>query len=334
MILLTESTIPPKATDSSRYPISARNALFREAAYYRSADFFLRGNWNDPRIDSLWAQQLAAFDSAIALLPVPGERVTLQGDGFEIPAIFFGSGVPGPRPTILMCNGYDGSQEEMYHAVGEAVLQRGINVITFEGPGQPTVRRQRGIGFIPEWEKVVTPITGYASSRHDVDASKIGLRGQSSAGCLAPRAAVIAFDGLYSFAQAIYDQFGPELTALYQSGDEETFNRIILGVLADPATPTAIRWALEQGLWSFKAASPFEFASEVEKYTPDGIVQNIATPVFVAAAQEEMFFAGLAELLAEKLGDLATYHLFESIDGAGEHCSLGASVLSSQVVLD
>lgn len=230
----------------------------------------------------------------------------------------------------------------MYHAVGEAALQRGINVITFEGPGQPTVRRQQGLGFIPEWEKVVSPIIDYASSRRDVDASKIGLWGESFAGYLAPRvaafdhrlAAVIAFDGLYSFGQAIFDQFGPEMTALYQSGNEEEFNSIILSMLADPATPTTIRWAIEQGLWSFKAASPFEWATEVEKYTLDGIVQDITTPVFVAAAQEEMFFAGQAELLAEKLGDLATYHLFESIDGAGEHCSLGASVLSSQVILD
>lgn len=101
-----------KAIDSEKYPVSARNALFREATYYRSADFFLHGNWSDPRIDSLWEKQLTAFDSAIALLPTPGERITLQGDGFEIPAIFFGNGLPGPRPTLLMCNGYDGSQEE------------------------------------------------------------------------------------------------------------------------------------------------------------------------------------------------------------------------------
>ncbi|KAI4867211.1 2,6-dihydropseudooxynicotine hydrolase [Hypoxylon rubiginosum] len=331
-----------QAIDSARYPVSARNALFREAAYYRSADFFLHGNWTDPRIDSLWTQQLAAFDAAIKLLPTPGERVTLQGDGFEIPAVFYGSGLRGRRPTMLMCNGYDGAQEEMYHAVGEAVLQRGMNVITFEGPGQPTVRRQQGAGFIPEWEKVVTPVIDYALSRRDVDAHKIGLWGQSFAGYLAPRAAafdhrlaaVVAFDGLYSFAQAVFDQFGPEVTALYESGDEETFNGIILSVLADPATPTTIRWAIEQGIWSFKSASPFEWATEVEKYTLDGIVQNITTPVFVAAAQEEKFFAGQAQILAEKLGDLATYHLFESIDGAGEHCSLGASVLSNQVVLD
>ncbi|KAL7628042.1 hypothetical protein AAE478_002238 [Parahypoxylon ruwenzoriense] len=331
-----------EAIDSTWYPVSARNALFRESTYYRSADFFLHGNWSDPRIDSLWSQQLAAFDSAIALLPTPGERVVLQAKGFEIPAIFFGSGLPGPRATLLLCNGYDGSQEEMYHAIGEAALQRGMNVITFEGPGQPAVRRRQGIGFIAEWEEVVSPVVDYALSRREVDAGKIGLWGHSFGGYLAPRAAafdhrlaaVVAFDGLYSFGQAVFEQFGPDLTALFRTGNEAAFNDVVSPLLAEPATPTTVRWAIQQGLWSFNVETRFQWAKEVEKYTLDGVVENIKTPVFVGDTQNDLFFAGQAKLLAEKLGDRATYRLFETVEGAGEHCSLGASVLGAQVVLD
>ncbi|KAI0135100.1 2,6-dihydropseudooxynicotine hydrolase [Daldinia grandis] len=331
------------AIDSSRYPVSARNAYFREATYYRSADFFLHGNWNDSRINTLWDKQIAAFDKAISLLPVPGERITLQGKGFQIPAIVFSSGQPGPRPTMLMCSGYDGAQEEMYHAIGEAALQRGINVITFEGPGQPTVRRQQSMGFIPEWEEVVSPIVDYAISRSDVDGEKIGLWGLSFGGYLAPRAAafehrlaaVVAFDGLYSFARAIMDQFGPEMEALFRAGNASAFDANVFALLARPAgVPTSVRWGIEQGLWAFRETSPFAWATKVDRYTLDGVVQNITAPVFVAEAQNDMFFQGQSKLLAEKLGDLATYHLFEAVDGAGEHCSLGAAVLSVQVVLD
>ncbi|KAI2623547.1 2,6-dihydropseudooxynicotine hydrolase [Hypomontagnella submonticulosa] len=330
------------AIDSTRYPVSARNALFREASYYRSADFFLHGNWDDPRINSLWTKQLAAFDAAIALLPKPAKRVVLQGKGFEIPTIFFSSGAPGPRPTLLLMNGYDGSQEEMYHAIGEAALQRGINIITFEGPGQPTVRRQQGLGFIPEWEEVVSPVIDYAMKHCEVDSKKIGLWGQSFGGYLAPRAAafdhrlaaVIAFDGLYSFADATFQQFGSEMLDLYKTGNKTLFDQNILSVLASPELPTSARWAIEQGLWSFNTRSPFEWVQKLEKYTLDGVVQNITTPVFVADAQDDMFFKGQAKILADKLGDRATYHMFEDIDGAGEHCSLGAAVLSAQVVLD
>ena len=143
------------AIDVNKYPVSARNAHFRAASYYRAADFFLHGNWGDPRIFSLWKQQTAAFNTALELLPVPGQRVTLRADKneFEIPAIFYSSGQSGPRPTLILGNGYDGSQEEMYHVVGQAALERGMNVISYEGPGQPTVRRYQDLGFIPDWER-------------------------------------------------------------------------------------------------------------------------------------------------------------------------------------
>ncbi|KAI1476947.1 2,6-dihydropseudooxynicotine hydrolase [Daldinia eschscholtzii] len=331
------------AIDSNRYPVSARNALFREATYYRSADFFLHGNWNDSRINTIWDKQLAAFDKAISLLPDPAERITLQGKGFQIPAIFFSSGQPGPRPTLLLCNGYDGSQEELYHVIGAAALQRGINVISFEGPGQPTVRRQQNLGFIPEWEEVVTPVVDYVISRGDVDAKKIGLFGLSFGGYLAPRAAafehrlaaVIAFDGLYSFAQAIFDQFGPQMEALYRSGNASAFDANVAALLAQPTgVPTSVRWGIQQGLWAFKETSAFAWATKVEQYTLDDVVGNITAPVFVADADNDMFFKGQAKILADKLGDRATYHVFKSADGAGEHCSLGAAVLSGQVILD
>ncbi|KAI1103745.1 hypothetical protein F4804DRAFT_215929 [Jackrogersella minutella] len=113
--------------------------------------------------------KLSTFDSAIALMPIPGERITLKGNGFEIPAIFFRSGQPGPRPTLLLENGFDGSQEEMYHVIGVETLNRGMNVITYEGLGQLTVRRQQGLSFIPEWEDVVSPVIDYVESLPEID---------------------------------------------------------------------------------------------------------------------------------------------------------------------
>jgi len=61
--------------DAKRFPVSAREAYFRIATYFRAADFFLHGNISDPRLYSLWDSQTAAFDKAISLLPVPGERI-------------------------------------------------------------------------------------------------------------------------------------------------------------------------------------------------------------------------------------------------------------------
>jgi len=86
--------------DVSRHPISVRDAMFRASTYFRAADFFLHGSPDDPRIDSLWAEQTACFDTAISLLPIPGQRVNIPADGFVIPAIFYrASSDCTPRPT-------------------------------------------------------------------------------------------------------------------------------------------------------------------------------------------------------------------------------------------
>ena len=194
-------------------PVSARDAYFRAATYYRAADFFLHGNWSDPRITTLWNQALGTFDKANALLELPGERFTVKahspsiGD-FEAIGIFYKARADDETsPTIIVGSGYDGSQEELYHSNIRQILARGLNAVTYEGPGQPTVRRQQGIGFIPDWWNVLTPVVDYLENRSDVDMSKLALAGMSFGGILAPVAAsrehrvspVFAIEGFHNY---------------------------------------------------------------------------------------------------------------------------------------
>jgi pimeloyl-ACP methyl ester carboxylesterase len=333
-----------RSIDTRKNPVSARQGFFKAATYYRSADFFLHGNASDPRIYSIWDKHAAAYNSAIALLPVPGERVTLhaKNDNFTIPAIFFGCGMPGPRPTIILGNGYDGAQEEMYHVIGAAAIQRGMNVITYEGPGQPTVRREQKLGFIPNWEKVVTPVIDYLLTRPEVDSQSVGLLGYSLGGYLAPRAAafdhrlaaVFAVDGVYDYGEANLGQYPESLQAIFKSGNATLFNKYVEQGLSAPGVSTAMIWGVQQGLWSFNAKTPYEWMRKVQNYTLADVIHKIKTPVFVAQAQHDDVIPGQSAQLAEKLGTLATHHIFQGADGAGYHCSVGASVLQNQVMLD
>ncbi|KAF4960806.1 hypothetical protein FSARC_10358 [Fusarium sarcochroum] len=310
-----------KNIDFEKHTVSARNALFRAATYYRSADAFLYGNWSDRRINSLWKQQAGSFNKAIKLLTIPGERVELRADKFTVPAIFYKTDKPGRSPTVILGTGYDGSMEDLYHTMGEALLQRGMNALVYERPGQPTVRRYQGLGFIPDWERVVTPVVDYALSRDDVDDGKIALIGFSFGGFLAPRAAafehrlaaVIALDGIYDFGQAIFKQYGTSIVKLFKSGKKEELDQEILKVQKDSHTASNIRWGIDQGKWSFKTESAYEFLEKSEAYTMEGIVNKIKAPVFVSDGQSDMFFPGQAKELARQLGDLATYHFSENI---------------------
>lgn len=331
-----------EGVDAGKYPVSARNAYFREATYLRSAEFYLHGNWEDSRINSTWVRHRAAFDKALALLPVPGQRVTLKAQGFDVPAIFYGCGLAGRRSTVLMCNGYDGSQEELYHVVVEAALTRGINVITFEGPGQPTVRREQNAGFIHDWERVASPVVDYALTRDDIDSDAIGLWGYSLGGYLAARAAafeprlaaVMAIDGASDFGATVHGKFPPEMEALFQSGNKEAVDQAMAQILATPGAPTPLRWAVEHGMWAFNTKSPFEWAAKCLDFKLGDAIHNIKMPFFVADAENDDLMPGQAKGIAEAVGETATYHLFTTEDGAGEHCSIGAAVLQNQVVFD
>lgn len=328
-----------KTADASRYPVSVRDTMFRAATYYRAADFYLHGNAADPRIDSLWAKQRACFDTAISLLPIPGQRVDIQGDGFVVPAIFYRASRDGiARPTLLICNGFDGAQEEMLHQNGLAALQRGFHVLTYEGPGQPTVRREQRIGFIGEWERVVTPIVDYCERVPEIDSRKLVLFGNSFGGFLVPRAAafeqrvaaVVCVDGIFDVYQAFIRQLPADMRAAVQAGrgaeQQETLKHML------PHMPTSMRWSIGQMEWAFMLPA-FEALETTRGMTMKDIASHIKCPVLVCEAEEDQFFKGQPELLVSALGKRATYVKFTVEGGAGEHCHVGASAKMNQVVL-
>jgi dienelactone hydrolase len=317
-----------------------RDRAFRAASYYRAADFFLHGTPSDPRIASTWVSATAQFNQAIARLTPAGERLTIQADGFTIPAIFYRAAADRlPRPTILMFNGFDGSQEEMLHISGFAALERGFNVLTFEGPGQPAVVREQGLGFRHDWEHVVSPVVDHCEGLSEIDAGRLTLLGLSFGGYLAPRAAafepriraVAAIDGLFDGHEAVRGLLNAELKTLFDRREVDAFNAAMRRAMRNDG---ALRWYVEQGVWSFRVTTPYEFFERSRAYTLDGVAERITCPVLVCQAAGEHFNPGQAEKLAAALGDRATVRSFTAAESAAYHSHIGAFVLMNGVVMD
>lgn len=318
-------------------PVSLHDALFRAATYFRAADFYLHGNPDDPRIIEFWDKQTQCFDRAMGLLPIPGERRMIKAEGFQIPLLIFRASLEEgvKRPTIVMGSGFDGSVEEMYHMNGIAALERGYNVVCYEGPGQCGVRRYQGLGFMHEWEKVVMPVFDFLETQKWVDMSMIGLIGCSMGAFLAARAAafehriaaVMCVDGLF-------DMGDTPVTSLVLRVKEGEFD--MQKFMSDTTIPAILRWSLSHGSWSFNARTPEEFAEKVKLWTLAGITQKIQCPVFIGDAESDIFFKGQPERLRDELGDehRATYHRFTSEDAAGAHCQIGALTYLNQVLYD
>jgi dienelactone hydrolase len=332
--------VDTEGRDHRLAPITVRDRMFRAASYYRAADFYLHGDSSDPRIMSVWADATDRFNRAIAQLTPSAERITIRANGFSVPAIFYRAISDGsPRPTILMFNGFDGSQEEMLHICGFAALERGFHVLTFEGPGQPTVVREQSLGFRHDWEAVVTPIVDYCENAPEIDATRLGLIGVSFGGYLAPRAAafehriraVVTIDGLFDAYQSVLNLLSASLRALLDAQDDQAFNAAMQTAMdADGA----LRWYIGQGLWSFRVATPFEFFERARAYTLEGIANRISCPVLVCEAVDDHFNPDQAQRLSAALGNRATLRSFTAEESAGTHSHPGASVLMNGVVFD
>jgi pimeloyl-ACP methyl ester carboxylesterase len=191
--------------------ISARDGLIRANNYYRTAEFYLHGNPDDPRIDHAYDRARACFGTAAALFDPPIEPVEIPYENTILRGYFYRGAVSDdatPRPTIIMHSGFDGTCEELHWIGAAAAQERGYHVLTFDGPGQPAARRFDGLVFRPDWENVVTPVLDWLLARPGppfTDPTRVALFGLSMGGLLAPRAAAfehrlaacVAMDGVY-----------------------------------------------------------------------------------------------------------------------------------------
>ena len=133
------------------------------------------------------------FSAAMELIQPTPEKIAIPYERRTLPGWFMRPVDDSKRrPTIIMNNGSHGQNMDMLAQGGFAALERGYNVVIFEGPGQGSQLFLENSPFRPDWEKVVTPIVDLLEKRNDVNPKQIALREISFGGELTPRAT--AFD--------------------------------------------------------------------------------------------------------------------------------------------
>ena len=117
------------------------------------------------------------------------EVIGIPFAGAVLPGYFFRADGEGPKPTLIITGGYDGTAEELYFYSGSAALARGYNVVVYDGPGQGGAFVEDGLLFRPDWETVLDAVMAAVAQRPEIDRGRIALMGLSFGGYLAPRAA-------------------------------------------------------------------------------------------------------------------------------------------------
>lgn len=218
------------ALEDSRQITARDNYIFASAAY-QMAQFPLYDDVDRRRM--IYAKCAECYRYAASLLAPPCTEVVIRYRNHRLPGYLRLPRGRKPVPVIILVCGADSSKEEM-HFFSEALVERGIGTLAFDGPG---IGESWGkLPMVTEYEKVGRSLLNFLEKRTDVDSSRIALLGMSYGGNLAMRiaahdhrpAAVISISGPYdpsSYAEYILPVLREQVKFLLRDGSRRTFQR-------------------------------------------------------------------------------------------------------------
>ena len=326
--------------------VSARDAYLRASTYYRAAYEPLFGAPVDERLRAAFDRESEAMMKAAPLYGHPVEPVEIPFEGgVTLPGFFVRpSGEAARRPTIVHTNGYDSNVNEMFVQHVAAAVERGYNILLFDGPGQGRCLIHDGLLIRPDWETVVRPVIDFALARPEVDPDRVVLAGWSFGGFLAPRAA--CFEDRIAALWADpgqWDQRDAVLANLPLSDEEkERFPDVERSKIAPveeyvrgPDADPMLRWRLiQRGLWVHGKETLFDYFVELLAFEVSPAAANITCPALLTAAEGDPIAAGAPKLLDAISSERKVLIDFTLAEGAAGHCEGGSRRLFHQRCYD
>jgi len=335
------------------HKISARSAYLRAATYHDVSLFFVLGTSCRAQEAAVYASMQHNWNAATRLFDPPFERVQIPYGSSWLPGYFLRPGSSGvARPTVILNNGSDGQNVDLFAFGGAAALERGYNALIFEGPGQGSMLFERQIFFRPNWEHVVTPIVDWLVAQPDVDANRIAITGWSMCGESVVRAAayehrlaaVVADPGVRNAWLA----FPAFLQKLFQGGASKAEVNHIWNTEIAPHMNAREQFTFakrselfgQQYLTDARAGRPFtdlyDLGQTIMAVNCTSTASEVTSPTLVNNYVGDQFYPGQArevyDLLPVNLP--RAFHTFTVAEGAEYHDAPMAPQTRNQVVFD
>jgi Alpha/beta hydrolase family len=324
--------------------VTARDTYLRAATYLDQALFFVLASAKPTRareglvyreMEACFAGAAAHFEPAFERVSIPYERSSLPGWLLTPP------GARTRRPTIILNNGSDAQNIDLFVAGGAAALERGWNALIFEGPGQGSNLFLHNIPFRPDWEKVITPIVSWLRARPEVDRRRITLFGSSFGGYLVPRAAAfehrlagVAVDpGVHNAFVSWQQNLPAQMIKWLREGRRKQFNTY--WAQAQSYLPASARFSIAKRSEIYGNVSFYDRMRLASKFVLSrATARQIDAPTIVTQAQDETFFPGQSRTLYDWLRVRKTLARFTAAEGAQFHCEPMAPTVRNDTVLD
>jgi hypothetical protein len=325
---------------------SARTAYLRACTYFQTASANAPGTKDPDAFDRRWQDHRDCWDAAVPLFRPPIEPVRIPYEGVELEGYFFHARSPhgevaatGPRPTLVLNNGSDGSVSDMWLFGAAAAVERGWNAITFDGPGQGAALHRAHTAFRPDWEAVITPVVDWMLTRSEVDPERMVLQGVSQGGYWVPRAlafehrfaAAIADPGVVRVADSWLQSLPDVMKQLLDQGDKKDFDAFMeAGLKDEPNLLAALRWRMAPyGTDSFYDA----YVAAEAQHLDAGTLAQITTPLLITSPDHEQFWPGQSGEM-HAMVQSSTLMAFTEAEGADWHCEPVAHALRDERIFD
>ncbi len=324
-------------TDGNRP--SARRMFLRAFECYRQAGYALLANLRDPRLipttdrmQQCFRQSGELMDGRMQVLKFPYENTTLPG-------YFVRPDTSGrPRPTIIINCGYTVFCEESFLTGGLGALDRGWNVLVYDGPGQGSALVRQGLFFRHDWEKVITPIVDHALTLPGVDPKGLVVFGRSFNSILSARAvafeprirAFMADPGECNKFRSVIHNFPRDAMTAFDKGDEAPLSRHLEGLMQQPDFSFSSRCRMQ----THGTSNVLDYVKSLRPYEIESVLGQIKCPTAISCADHDDRGIEQPREMFEKLRCPKVYFPFTMEQGAGEHCQLGAPELTYQTFYD
>jgi hypothetical protein len=321
----------------------ARSNYLRAATYIDQALFYVLATDNPTRKHEghTYSEMDAAWARAMALMEPAAQRVKIPFEGYDLPGWLLTPGGKGKRPTVIINNGSDAQNVDVYVSGGAAAVERGWNALIFEGPGQGANLFLHNRPFVPDWERVITPVVDFLRARPEVDKKRICLTGSSFGGYLTARAAAFehrlaglvvdpgVVDAFYSWSSGL----PKEIIELLESGARNEFNAIWKEIPRELSKNEAFGFAKRAEIYGNGGGYEKMKLAQQFKLTPD-VAARITTPTAICAPELEQFFPGQQEQMFKLLKTKKKLLKFTIAEGAEWHCEPMAPQLRNERVFD
>lgn len=164
---------------------SMGEAYLRAAIYYHSGKHLYGADRDQYR--RAHDNMLRCYLAGAPYFRFPAEHITIPFRGRQLAAYLRRPEGYGQRPPVaVILPGLDAAKEEL-HVWADAFLERGIAVLTLDGPGQGETAFD--LPATADWGSVLGVVIDYLETRNDVDAGRTAVVGQSLGALYAPLAA-------------------------------------------------------------------------------------------------------------------------------------------------